>query len=486
VTEPLPPPSATGVRTAGDRFQWLVAWFGCIEVLLDSVNGVENPIVCVGVEVDGAGNLDDVVLYRKRPPNTYKQVKYAVASSTPVNLDYLGTPKISGGKSILAKVADTWSKLTASGEPVEVAIVSNRQADPNDALISGRDSRTRLLVPRAATSGRLISQARQEWAAAAGLNEEELLGLLAVLEFDLGRDVGHISDEARYAMVAAGLCGDEPALNAGIDWVARQVIAGRRRLDLAAIQDAITAEALRIEDTRAIVSIATLRPDPLAVHAAHAIDWVDRFDGDDPALKRHPKAPATWAELQRDIEAIPSHLGAGGRVTVTGSLRLAPAFAVGAALRMVSGFDVATVQRGVLWRSDEPSGPPSSPRVFEHAVGHGDDLAIAVEVATPMGNDVLAYIRSHGLPVAHLLVVQPSEGPRNNALDGPATACSWAEGIRDVVRRAVTGRTRVHLFLATPMGFALLLGHRWNRVAPTVVYEDLVQLGYEAAFTVVA
>jgi hypothetical protein len=35
-------------------------------------------------------------------------------------------------------------------------------------------------------------------------------------------------------------------------------------------------------------------------------------------------------------------------------------------------------------------------------------------------------------------------------------------------------------------GLALLLGHRWNRIAPTVVYEDLAALGYEAAFTVSA
>lgn len=36
------------------------------------------------------------------------------------------------------------------------------------------------------------------------------------------------------------------------------------------------------------------------------------------------------------------------------------------------------------------------------------------------------------------------------------------------------------------MGLALLLGHRWNRVAHTIVYEDLAALGYEAAFTVSA
>jgi hypothetical protein len=283
-----------------------------------------------------------------------------------------------------------------------------------------------------------------------------------------------------------GLRGDESGLNAGIDWVARQVVAGRRRLDLADIQEEITTEALRIEDTRTIVSIATLLPDPLADHAAHAIDWVDRFDGDSPYVKRHPKPPATWAELQRDIEAIPSHLRGATKVTVTGSIRLAPAFAVGAALRMVTGFDVATVQRGVLWPSDAPSPPPIVPSVIEHAVGLGDDLAVAVEIATPMADDVLAWIRSQSPPVARLLVLRPADGPSNSAVDGPAAACAWAEGIRDTVRQAVAGHPRVHLFLATPMGLALLIGHRWNRVAPTVVYEDLGHLSYEPAFSAVA
>ena len=41
------------------------------------------------------------------------------------------------------------------------------------------------------------------------------------------------------------------------------------------------------------------------------------------------------------------------------------------------------------------------------------------------------------------------------------------------------GHPRVHLFLDDPDGLALLIGHRWNRVAPTVVYEDLGHLSYE-------
>jgi hypothetical protein len=40
--------------------------------------------------------------------------------------------------------------------------------------------------------------------------------------------------------------------------------------------------------------------------------------------------------------------------------------------------------------------------------------------------------------------------------------------------------------MSQPIGLALLLGHRWNRVAPTIVYEDLAAVGYEAAFTISA
>ena len=57
-------------------------------------------------------------------------------------------------------------------------------------------------------------------------------------------------------------------------------------------------------------------------------------------------------------------------------------------------------------------------------------------------------------------------------------------GIRTAVRQQVNGHPRIHLFIAAPMALALLLAHRWNRIAPTVVYEDLAALGYEAAFSV--
>ena len=486
--EPLPRPSATGVRIAGDRFQWLVAWGACVEALLDDAPGVPNPIVGIGVELDGVGNLDDVVIHRTLPPNAYKQVKYAVDSSTPVNTAYLTEPSSSGGPSILAKIASTWRDLRRDGEPLELAIVSNRLADPQDPLVSRRDSRTGLLMPRAGEGGprSVTGRERAQWATAAGLSESDLLELLGVLRFQLARDPEDEARLVRLEMAVAGLRHDDRALNSGIDWIARQVIGGRRRIDPSDIRAFVETEGLRAENMRAIVSVATLRPDPVADHAVVALDWVDRFDGDDPYTKRHPRHPATWQELQDEIEAIPSHLGSTKRVLVTGSLRLAPAFALGASLRQVSGYEIATMQRGEIWSSEERYSTVTDPSVSEHSIGQGDDLAIAIEVATPIADDVVAWIRKHQLPVRRLVAISPVGRPRDIAVASASDACALAVGIRDAVRRELKGGPQVHLFIAGPMGLALLLGNRWNRVAPTIVYEDLAALGYEAAFTVLA
>ncbi|MGW3009555.1 hypothetical protein ACWC9R_12065 [Streptomyces sp. NPDC001219] len=255
----LPAPSSTGVRIAGDRYQWLVAWQGCVTAVRDAALHAPNPVVAVGVEVDGVGNVDDVVLYRKTPPHTYMQVKYAADSSTPVNEDYLLKLSDQGGPSILRKLAQAWQQLTEDNTPVDLALLSNRSPDAEDPLISLRDSRTQLLVPKAAQQGRRSKkgQARGRWAEGAGLSEEELLGLLKVLRFDLARDVMHLHEHLRMLMVATGLRFDEEAMHAGADWVARQVADGQRQLSLADVKEAIRSLRLEVGSSGAVVSVAT-------------------------------------------------------------------------------------------------------------------------------------------------------------------------------------------------------------------------------------
>ncbi|WP_221776756.1 SAVED domain-containing protein [Rhodococcus aetherivorans] len=442
----------------------------------------------MGVEVDGVGNLDDVVVYRTTPPNSYLQVKYTVDATTPVNSDYLTEPSKAGGPSILEKVALAWKDLSEGRQAVDLVLMTNRAPDPLDLLVAGRDARTGLLVPMAREGGPKSdrAKAREQWATAAGLTVEELMQLLGILRFDLARDVGLVEEKARLQMLASGLCGDDAALSAGIGWVQNQVIAGKRCLTAAEISDAVSTLGLRQGHSRSILSIATLKPDPLAADATYALDWVERFDGPDAFAKRQPLPPASWEQLQQDIEDIPSRLAGASQVVVTGSMRQATAFTVGAALRMVTHVDLAVVQRQDLWSTDSAYADPVVPEVVEHLLGQGNEIAIAVQIATPMSEDVLEFLAEQQLPVAKLLVLSPPGGEKDNAISGASAANALAVGVRNAIRQKARRHPRVHLFLAGPMGFALLLGHRWNAIAPTVVYEDLAQLGYGAAFTVSA
>lgn len=483
----LPAPGRTAVRIAGDMHQWLIVWQGCVTILRDNALHVANPVVAVGVEVDHAGNLDDVVLHRITPPHTYGQVKYAVDSTSPVNTDYLLKPGSSGGRSILSKIASTWKELTSDGCPVDLVVISNRVPDAGDPLVALRDSRTGLLMPKAAhgSAKSATGVARARWAVDAGLDKNQLLELFTVLRFDLGRDPTHLHELVSLQMLAAGLRHDDNAVHTAADWIARQVRDGHTHLDRVTIQQAVDNLGLRAGPARTVLSIATLKPDPLAGDADCALDWVERFDGDSAYLKRRPRAPATWNQLQTDIETVPDRLPTGhSAVLLTGSLRQATAFAIGGALRMVTGIDIAVNQRGQLWSSSEPYDKPMAPGVTEHSVGQGDELAVALAVATDATEDVLEFVCKRELPIERLLVLRPPAGTKDNAVPDAAAAVALAVGVRDTVRQAGRNNPRVHLFLAGPMGLALLLGHRWNRVKPTVVYEDVQdELTYEAAFT---
>ena len=66
----LPPPTASGVRVAGDQFQWLIAWVECLRMYLDQQREAPNPTVEVELEARDGMNLDDVVVRRRRPPHT--------------------------------------------------------------------------------------------------------------------------------------------------------------------------------------------------------------------------------------------------------------------------------------------------------------------------------------------------------------------------------------------------------------------------------
>ncbi|MFF8442327.1 SAVED domain-containing protein [Streptomyces californicus] len=490
--EPLPAPSPTSVRITGDHYQWLIAWTGCLTLLRENAIPTANPVISVGVEADNAGNLDDVVLLRRTPPHTYTQVKYTVSSTTPINEDYLTKPSPTGGPSILKKIATTWRTLTADGIDADLAIITNRAPDPNDPLVSLRDARTQLLLPKAAhgTARAKTGKARTRWAQNASLSESELHDLLSRLRFDLSRELQHVRDQLQLLMAVCGLRNDSHAVDQGANWVAQQVRDGHRTLTLDMVKAAVDSLDLKTGPAHAILSIATLKPDPLAVEADHAINWIDRFETDSEYTKRRPLAPATWAQLQEDIEAAPARLPGRTDISVSGSLRLAPAFLTGTAFRMVTGADLAVLQRGDLWSTRDTYDAECAPVVEEYDIGQGEDLAVGINAtvkAEDFTRDVLEYVEGQNIPASRLLILTPPAGPKDRSVLDSAAANALAAGIRNALRRPARTTPRIHLFLACPMGVALLLGHRWNRLRPTVVYEDVSTAQvYEPAFFIQA
>lgn len=472
-------PSATGVRIAGDNYQWLHAWRMCLEALNEDLTGkTSNPVVAIGVEEREVGNGDDVVVHRVQAPNTYMQVKYAVDGRQPVNLDYLDQQKI------LSKMVPTHEALTADGTPVQMRLVTNRTIDPTDLLMADHDGRDNRLLPRAAQGGPNSDRgkARALWASAAGVDEATLLGFLADFHLDVGYDLIRLRDHVSLLMTANGLRSDDDAISLGTDWVAGRVIAGQRRLSLGDIKQAVNERGLQAGSPWAIISIATIKRDELAHRAAVSIDWVDHMSGEQEWKRVTPREPATWDDLADEVRTIPGLLQARRRVLVTGHMRQATGFAVGAELRRVLGYEVGIRQGEQLWTG----GDQTQPYGLESAstvLGQGTDAALIVNVAANGTDAVLGWTQRRGLPVGQAFAVTPRTGTGPNAVRNPGDANSLAIAVRDFARQHCTA-SELHLFLIGPLGLAVLLGHHWNRVTKTHVYEHLGTPDYEHAFAV--
>lgn len=174
-------------------------------------------------------------------------------------------------------------------------------------------------------------------------------------------------------------------------------------------------------------------------------------------------------------------------ILVRGALRQATFFLVGAQLAQVTGRTVSYVQHGILWSSSTQRVAVPPPDVTRAELGTGDDLAIAIGIAVDPTAAVTNYLRDSPLRIAELVVLMPQGGAHDQTVAGPGEAVAYAQTLRNAVRLELERRpaSQIHLFLAGPGGLALLLGHRWNRLAPTTIYEHLGPgRGYAPAFTV--
>jgi hypothetical protein len=63
-------------------------------------------------------------------------------------------------------------------------------------------------------------------------------------------------------------------------------------------------------------------------------------------------------------------------------------------------------------------------------------------------------------------------GVGQRSIPGEAEALGFIYGAFDEIRYAARGRPKLHIFLSCPNGIGVLLGHLWNRVPATQLYDD--------------
>ncbi len=235
--------------------------------------------------------------------------------------------------------------------------------------------------------------------------------------------------------------------------------------------------------------IQAIDTDPLLGVATVLLNWTDSFPGSEPRVRRQPKDPDLWNNRFRpELKRAAQDLRAQGHtnVLVQGYMRLPTWFAAGVELGKTAGFQVTPFQSQQPW-SSEGECSEFAIKHFTTDLGSGNDLAVGVVLSVDLSQDVVAYLDQQQKNVGKYVCICPENGASNQAIHNAAEARGWAYKVRDLIRCLVgsCGPDQIHLFLAAPHSAILLLGHLWDRMPTTQLYEDLgSNNGYSPSFVI--
>lgn len=477
--------SASGARIRGDDYQHLFAWFQVIRAIQ-----VESGIVEIGIEDPEAGNADDVTVYTEDQEHEYYQVKSSVDARETIGLEWLMKPSRAGGPSVVQGFHRLWADGPKQSKP-KLSLVTNRLATYGDPVLRMIDGRNRTVARslRLADSNSGAGIARKRLSEHLQISEEEVLFFIESLCFQLGKSDYDWIEMAKPFMYAAGLRHDEEAVAQGVGIVRGWVTGGKRKLTTVELRRAV--EPLKRTDDLPAASllVQAIDRDPMPGVATIALDWASLFPGREPRERRLPTDRAMWNDRFRpELQQAAKDLRALGHnnVLVRGYMRLPTWFATGVELGKTADFQVTSFQGQAPWSSEGALSAIAIERI-DKDLGTGDDLAIGIALAFDLSTDVLAYLHEQQINVGEYVCLRPAGGANNQAIRNAAEARQWAYEVRDLIRRLVQEYrpSRIHLFLAGPHGAILLLGHLWDRMPDTRLYEDLGSTrGYSPSYLI--
>lgn len=474
----IPSRSTSGVRGEGDDYQHLVT----LNEALRAVRG--NGTRSITVEAANSGNVDDVVIDGEDGTTRYTQVKHAVDGQTPVSSDYLLAPTRKGRRSLLQRFYASWLRLGGRATRPHMRLVTDRDIDPRDPVLKMLDRKSSLFST-ALSSGKLREE-RVEWATHLQTDEEQLMYLLEDLRIETGRSIRAEQETAQILLELLGFNSDRRALDSGIVLVREWVQERNRTLTVDDLAEILTNRIGRVAAPEALLVIEGIDDHSSTEDADVALRFVDLYDGSDSYRRVSFKAAGDWQN-----QVWPALTQAGRRlrdegkhsVHVAGAMRLPMWFGAGCALRNAEGFKVSMTHEGERWASIDQGDDVQLDVTLEQCSDDGR-MAVVVSIAAEAAEAAASHANEAG--IGTILTLSPTLGARYGAVPDGSTAARLAVSIRDRLRSSLTPEvTELHLYLAVPDGLALLLGHFWNRLRPTVVYEDTPS-GYVRALLISA
>ena len=458
--------SPAGALIMGHGYQHLLAWRHVLRMIH------EKGIAKIGIEDPKAGNADDVTVYMKDGRRECYQAKYSVDAEKPAELRWL--MEITNRKS---SIIQGFHELWKDGHAVKptIILVTNRLPPPKDPLrlIDG-DTLTIARRLRHAEPRSKNGRACRDLAEHLGITREEAVLFLGDVKFVLGLSPTDLRNHVKESMHILGLCSDGDAVALGVGIVKGWVTDGKREIIEDDVRLAIEPLKRTDDPPDASILVQMIDRDPLPKDDAVALDWVGSFPGSEPGVRRLPSDPAMWnGRFRPAFQQAKLELRSKGhaRILVRGHMRLPTWFAIGTELRQTAGFQVSSFNGQAVWSS---AGDPSNVAVESRAtsLGLGRDLAVGISLASDLSGDVLSYIRDRRIAAGKYVCIRPVGGANRNSVRDAGEARGWALGASDSIRR-FRKSDRIHLFLSCPHGVALLLGHLWNRMPSTQLYEDL-------------
>ena len=437
-------------------------------------------IESVSIEDPGAGYFDDVVVRRHRGIDTYIQAKSSNYGNVIVDQDWLLTSATTKGRSPLQHFHDTYLGLTGTQKPYSLELWTNRGFDNENPLLGNLldQKNDKIATARMLAAGRksAVRAERDKWAQHLRITVEELASFLDRVSW---KQTGSELDWRRQAkplMELAGLRSDDEAVTVGVNMVRNWVTNGTGARTTADVRTEVAARNLLALDGKLLLLVNGIDRESTPTPPNVTLDFIDLYDGDDSFSRKLLHDRANWdAVIRPAFDDAADMLASYGvhHVHIAGALRLPMWFAAGRALPQVKKWTLSMNQIDATWTTNVTP-EEVAPRILASvAIDQGNEVAFAVGLTGDPTGDVEAYLRKSALPVGRLIVLGPPGEPSPTAVPSGEWAMGWTRAAREIVRNEVkaAGARHVHAFMLCPAGVALILGHQWNVMPATTIYE---------------